>query len=128
MITRVWRFLRPPVVAFSGMLLATVPLVFRPSPDWVWLMAFFDSPVLVWSGFFFTIEILRPRAQVREKIMKSFLLYFSVGVAWVASVSLGAWPVFSLGKLSMTYLVFALAWPHPFMWILFASLSWFPLS
>ena len=126
-ITRLWPWLRPALVASLGMLVAAVPLVFRPTPDWVSIMALLTSPILVWFGFFSAALALRPRARIRENVMLSFLVYLAVGGAWVASLLLGAWP-FSLGRSAVTYLVFALAWPPTFMWILFASLSWFPMS
>ncbi len=126
-IARLWPTFRPALPTFLGMLVAAVPLVFRPTPDWVSIVAFLSSPILVWFGFFSATETLRPRARFHENVAVSFLVYFAVGGAWVASLLLGAWP-FDLGRSAMTYLVFALAWPPTFMWILFASLSWFPMS
>lgn len=126
-IARLWPWLRPALVALLGILVAAVPLVFRPTPDWVWIVAFLASPILVWFGFFSATVTLRPRARFHENVAVSLLAYFAVGGAWVASLLLGVWP-FDLGKPGMTYLVFALAWPPTFMWILFASLSWFPIS
>ena len=102
------------------MSIAFVPALLPSAP--VWGLALIASPLLVWYACFSLAEMLFPKASLVSKVAFSLMIYLAGGVVFVGSIALGAWP-FDLGRPSPAYLLFTVAWPPLFVWVLLGSMS-----
>lgn len=119
-IRNLWRqrWLRASAAGACGIAIAALPALVPSGP--VWGIALIASPLLVWYACFSVAELLFPRVGLVSKVGFSLLLYLAGGSVFVGSLALGAWP-FTLGRPSLAYLVFAIAWPPLVVWVLVSS-------